>query len=82
MTDTTEQWRLRTRVQRTALNQDLVELERLKDEYYAIYGRGAGQPADAPCQYLNCTDDCTSPDGGTMFHCDKHTDELLEGLLS
>lgn len=81
MTDTTKQWVLRTRLFRAAQNWEQEELDRLRDEYWATYGSGpSGRPADPPCQYLGCTDDCTSPDGGEMFHCDKHTNKILEGL--
>lgn len=80
MTDTTKQWVLRSRIQRAFQNNDKNLETHLLEEYSASYGLLSGRPDDPPCQYFGCTDDCTSPDGGEMFHCDKHTNKILEGL--
>ena len=76
--DTTEQWQARTMVFKAAEGSDEGRASRLAEEYLAKYGKE--RPADPPCQWLGCTDTCPEPDGGVMFHCKKHTDEILAGL--
>lgn len=76
--DTTEQWRLHTYIFRAYEKGDTVMAESLKETYRIIYGWDG--LADPPCMQRGCEDLCTKPMGGLMFHCEKHSAEILKGL--